>query len=75
MATVTISVPDELKQRMEKIPEANWSAIARKAIVERLILLEELDKKLSKSKLTTKDTLLLGRKIKSISSKKFLELE
>ncbi len=73
MTTVTLSVPKELKQKMALFPEMNWSAVARKAIVERINLLEILDKQLSKSKLTEKETINLGRKVKRQISKKFLK--
>ena len=34
MANVTVSVPEELKKRMEHIPSVNWSEVARKAFEE-----------------------------------------
>ena len=73
MATVTISVPEELKNKMCSFPEMNWSAVARKAIVERITLLEKLNKELSKSTLSEEDTIALGRKVKSAVSKKFVK--
>ena len=73
MPTVTISVPDELKNKMTKFPEVNWSAVARKAILERVKFLEKMDKALEKSELTGEDAVLLGRKVKAAVSKKFLE--
>ena len=72
MVTVTISVPEELKNKMSSFPEMNWSAVARKAIFERIILLEKLNKELSKSQLSEEDTIALGRKVKSEISKKLL---
>ena len=65
--------PEELKQKMALFPEMNWSAVARKAILERIKFLEEMNKKLSKSTLTEEDTITLGRKIKHVVSKKFLK--
>ncbi|MBN1941168.1 MAG: hypothetical protein JW772_03220 [Candidatus Diapherotrites archaeon] len=73
MATVTISVSDELKQKMTEFPELNWSAVARKAIVERIQLLEQMNKQLSKSRLSEEDTIALGRKVKAAVSKRFLK--
>lgn len=73
MSTVTIAVPDELKQKMGMFPEMNWSAVARKAIVERIKLLERMDNQLSKSRLSEEETLALGRKVKSVVAKKFLQ--
>lgn len=71
MATVTIAVPDDLKDKMTKFPELNWSAVARKAIAEKIQLLEQMDKQLSKSRLTEEDTIALGRKVKRAVSQKF----
>lgn len=36
MATVSVRVPDELKERMEEHGEINWSAVIRSNIVEEL---------------------------------------
>ena len=30
MATVTLSIPDELKKEMDKFPEVKWSEVLRK---------------------------------------------
>ena len=73
MATITLAVPEELKQKMALFPEMNWSAVARKAILERIKVLEEMNKKLAKSTLTEEDTVSLGRKVKHVVSKKFLK--
>ncbi len=43
MAAITLSVPPELKERMSKVDWVNWSAIARKAISERLDDIEEIE--------------------------------
>ena len=71
MSTVTISVPAELKQKMCLFPELNWSAVARKAIAERIAFLEKMDRQLAKSRLSEKDTIALGRKVKHSVSAKF----
>ena len=73
LVTVTISVPEELKHKMSLFPEMNWSAVARKAIVEKMKLLEKMNKQLSKSKLSEKETIALGRKVKHTVSKKFMQ--
>ncbi len=71
MSNITVSVPNEIKEKMGLFPETNWSAVARKAIIERINLLQKMDKRLSKSKLSEEDTIALGRKVKSSVSKKF----
>lgn len=35
MVSVTLSVPQEVKEKMEKFPEINWSGFIRKAIEEK----------------------------------------
>lgn len=66
MATVTVTVPEEIKKEMDKQEDVNWSAVARKAFQEKLskvALLEKMDKLLEKSTLTEKDAVELGRKV------------
>lgn len=44
MANVTVTVPDEFKERMEEHPEINWSQVARQAFEEKISDLEALEK-------------------------------
>lgn len=64
MPTITLSVPEDLKQEMDKSKFINWSEVARVAIRERVIQLRLLNSIALKSKLTEKDALELGKKIK-----------
>lgn len=43
MGTITLSVPDKLKKKMDKKDIINWSAVARHAFIRTLGDLEELD--------------------------------
>jgi hypothetical protein len=43
VSTITLSVPDELKQKMNKTDWINWSSVARKAFVETLNDLQKLN--------------------------------
>lgn len=43
MSTITLSVPDELKQKMDKTDWINWSSVARKAFAETLTDLQRLN--------------------------------
>ena len=73
MTTITLSVPDELKKQMEEFEDINWSAVAREAIknrVSQLILFKSI---VSKSKLTEKDALEIGRKVNASLHKRFKE--
>ena len=64
MVNMTLSIPEELHKRMRKLSEIKWSEVARRAIEERVNDLETLNKLLANSKLTEKDALEIGRKIK-----------
>lgn len=64
MSTITLSIPEDLKVEMEGSPEINWSEVARAAIREKLGQLKLLKLIASKSKLTEKDALELGRKLR-----------
>lgn len=59
-----VRIPEDLKQDMDKAPGIDWSKIARDAIRERTTELVLLKAIASKSKLTEKDALELGRKVK-----------
>ena len=44
MATITVSVADDLKAELDKYPEINWAAVLRKAFVKRIELLKRFEK-------------------------------
>ena len=45
MGTITLSVPDKLKEEMDKTDWVNWSSIARRAFFEALKDIKELELK------------------------------
>lgn len=63
MVNITLSVPAELKREMEKHREINWSEVARQAIAEKTKQMALLKLISSRSRLTEKDAVDLGRKI------------
>lgn len=63
MASLTLSVPEELRQKMASFKYINWSEVARSAIISKLQVLERMDKLLSKSTLNHKDTIKYGQMI------------
>lgn len=63
MPTITLSVPEELKQEMDESKFINWSEVAREAIRERVSQLKLFKSIIAKSTLTEEDALALGRKI------------
>jgi hypothetical protein len=53
MVSITLAVPEDVKERMDKFPEMNWSGFVRKTVedkVNELTWKEELLKKLGKEK-------------------------
>jgi len=73
MSTITLSVPEELKIEMETFEDVNWSAVARQAIKGKVSQLKLLKVISSKSKLSEKDALELGRKINKSLHERFKE--
>jgi len=74
MANITISIPKELKAKMNKFPEINWSKLASILLsqkIKRLEILKELDEILADSKLTEEDCMELGKKLKKEIVKKY----
>ena len=63
MAEIVVKIPEELKQEMDRAPSVDWSKVARDAIRERSARLALLRAIASKSKLTEKDALELGKKV------------
>lgn len=61
---MTLAIPEDLHKIMKKHSEIKWSEVARQAIWTQARKLELMDSLLSKSELTEKDALTLGRKIK-----------
>ncbi len=58
-----LSLPDDLKDRMETFPEVNWSSVAREAIEDKLEKLQFLKEFSSGSEMTEEDALALGKKL------------
>ncbi len=64
MTNMTLAVPDQLMVVMKKHKEIKWSEVAREALAKKASELELMDKILANSKLTEKDAIEIGRKIK-----------
>jgi len=72
MGNITLSIPDNVHKQMKHFSEIKWSEIARRAIVEKLELLQMAEKLAQKSKLTEDDVKTFNKKIKASASKRFL---
>lgn len=71
MPTLSVSIPEELKHKMEQLDEINWSAVARKAFEDKVLQIDMLKKIAGKSMLTQKDADEISDKINKSMSKKF----
>jgi hypothetical protein len=71
MVTLTLAIPEELKQKMDSFSEINWSAVAREAITQKISDLEFLRKFKSQSMMTEADALKLGKKANEKLSKRY----
>ncbi len=74
MPTLTLSIPVELKDKMDKLSEINWSEIARRAISEKVKEYLVFEKLVSESKLTEEDASKLGKLVNRGLHKRYKEL-
>jgi len=73
MPSLTLSVPKELKEKMDRFAWLNWSSIAREAFDKRmrqLEILKQFEEDFSESKLTDNDCIKFGRELKQAMSEK-----
>ena len=71
MVTMTLAVPNELRNKMETFPEINWSEVARQAFNQKVADLEFLRKFKSKSKFTEADAMKFGAEISRKLAKRY----
>ena len=70
MVNVTLSIPEELKKKMDSIQEINWSAVAREAFNEKIRDMEFIKKFKAKSRITEEDALKWGKEVsKALSNR------
>ncbi len=65
MVNVTVSVPVEMKSKMDEYAIINWSEVARQAFAGQLKRLEMLKAITAESKATEKDVEELSKKVKA----------
>ena len=73
MVSMTLAIPIELKRQMDEFPEINWSETARIAFKEKVDDLRFLREFKSKSDMTEKDAIELGRKVNKALQKRYEE--
>ena len=64
MPSLTLAIPQELKEKMQQFPEINWSEVARQAIIEKTKRLERMNQLLQNSTLNETEVLEFGNSIK-----------
>ena len=64
MASINIPISEDLKRVIDKYIEIEWTKIAEEALWDHARKLELMDKLTKDSKLTEKDALEIGNKIK-----------
>ena len=65
MTNVSVSVNEDIRQKMLQFGFVNWSEVARQAFSKKITELEFLEKFTSDSDMTEKDALRLGAKVNS----------
>lgn len=71
MATLSVSVSEELRQKMETLEEVNWSAVARKAFEEKIEDIEFLKQIANRSKLTIENAREISKRINKDMARRF----
>lgn len=74
MVNVTLSVPDEMKQRMDSHRHIKWSSAIRSVIKKKLDDFETAEKLAGKSRLTDEDVRKLSRKVEESMAEHAVEL-
>jgi len=69
MVNITLTIPDELKAKLQKHREVNWSAVTRRALEEHLKTVEMVEEIAQKSRLTKADAEEIAKKIKKDMAK------
>ncbi|MBI2631941.1 hypothetical protein HYW75_02980 [Candidatus Pacearchaeota archaeon] len=64
MTNMTLSIPEQLFEKMKAMREIRWSEIARQAFENKIMETDFEEKLLKKSKITQKDIEDISRKIK-----------
>ena len=71
MPNLTLSIPNELKEMMEKFPEINWSEVARDSIKKKIAQLNFLIGFRMDSEISPEDALDLGKEINELLLKRY----
>jgi hypothetical protein len=70
VVSITLSVPEDMKTEMDIHQDINWSAVAREAIKNKLILLAKFKEFTKDSKISERDAITLGRQVTKLAAKR-----
>ena len=70
MPNMTLSIPADLKARMDRFKEINWSEVARQAIFQKTLMMDKMNQMLSSSRISEPETLYEARKLSRKVAKK-----
>jgi len=70
MVSITLSIPQEMKQEMDIFQDINWSAVAREAIKRKLLMLEKFKEFTKDSTLSEEEAIEFGRQVSEKAMKK-----
>ena len=71
MSQLTIDIPSDVKEIMDRYPEINWSVIAEHSLQEYARKLALADKLTEKSEFTEEDAMELDKRIKAGLAKRY----
>ncbi|MFX1275687.1 MAG: hypothetical protein ACFFBP_06975 [Promethearchaeota archaeon] len=71
MANLTLSIPNDIKEMMEKFPEINWSEVARDSIKKKIAQLNFLKGFRINSEISPEDAIKLGREVSELLLKHY----
>lgn len=74
MATLSVSIPEDVKETMDKFRGIDWSRVARLAVSNKAKQLAFLKYFASESELTEQDALELGKRVNKAVAGKYREL-
>ena len=71
MTNITLSVPEDLKKKMDEHAIINWSEVARQAFIEKISDMDFLQEFKDKSDLAQKDALRMGGRVSESLAEKY----
>ena len=71
MPNMTLAIPADMKTRMDRFKEINWSEVARQAIQEKMAMFEKMNSLLSQSRLAEPKVEYHAAKVKKNVAKKY----